>query len=548
MNIHYSKENLSSAEHRLQRLFEILPGLTSWLILLGMIILSFSKPLWAAILIIAFDLYWLFKLTYMMIFLLLSYFRLTTEEETDWNEKIQHVDDINTYINSASHPPSKLNLGKYFSWRRHHTELLTLKNSEKLPCRSHEIYNAVIFPVAKESREIIEPGLESLSTQTFPTQRVLVIFAVEERATQQIKNDIVILQEKYRSKFWDILVIFHPDNLPGEARVKGANVTYAARRATDYLTQNNIPVDNVILSCFDADTVVSHHFFACLTYHFMVTPERYNASFQPIPVYHNNIWQVPCFARVMEIGSSFFQLIEATNPEKLVTFSSHSMSLKALVEVDYWPVDMISDDSAIFWKCYIHFNGNYHVVPILTTLSMDVAGSKNWLDTIRTIYKQKKRWAWGVENFPIVMRLFLKSKKISLYDKVRHGFKLFEGHVSWATWGFLLSFIGWIPAIYARQEFTYSVVSYNAPRVIAVIFNLAGLSLAISILLSISLLPKQERKIPLTEKIKHALEWCLLPFILTFLSALPALDAQTRLMFGRYMEFWITDKYRGIKK
>ena len=88
MNIHYSKENLSSAEHRLQRLFKILPGLTSWLILLGMIILSFSKPLWAAILIIAFDLYWLFKLTYMMIFLLLSYFRLTCEVETDWNEKI----------------------------------------------------------------------------------------------------------------------------------------------------------------------------------------------------------------------------------------------------------------------------------------------------------------------------------------------------------------------------------------------------------------------------------------------------------------------------
>ena len=548
MTIHYSKENLSPDEHRLQRLFEIMPGLTSWLILLGMITLALSKPLWAAILIIAFDLYWLFKLTYMMIFLLLSYFRLTTEEETDWNEKIRHVDDIHTYMNTSDHPPSMLNVGKYFSWRRHHLELSLLQKNGQLPPESKEIYNAVIFPVAKESREVIEPGIESLSSQSFPAQRILVVFAVEERAPQQVKNEIVSLQKEHLSKFLDILVIFHPDNLPGEARVKGANVTHAARRTTDYLARKNIPVDNVILSCFDADTVVSPHFFACLTYHFLVTPERYNASFQPIPVYHNNIWQVPCFARVMEIGSSFFQLIEATNPEKLVTFSSHSMSLKALVEVDYWPVDMISDDSAIFWKCYIHFNGDYRVVPILTTLSMDVAGSKNWLQTIRTIYKQKRRWAWGVENFPIVMRLFLKSNEISLYDKIRHGFKLFEGHISWATWGFLLSFIGWLPITFARQEFMYSVVSYNAPRVISVIFNLAGLSLAISILLSISLLPKHDRKIPLIEKILHALEWSLLPFILTFLSALPALDAQTRLMFGRYMEFWVTDKHRTPKK
>lgn len=544
MVIHYSKENLTPTEHRWQRAFEILPGATSWLILLGMIALSFSKPLWAAMLIIAFDLFWLFKLIYMTIFLLLSYFRLTTEEDTDWNEHIRHVDYLTDYLKTSTKPPSRLNLARYFSWKNHHLQLETLSTSGRLPPPSNEIYNTIIIPIAKESTEIVEPGIESLAKQSFPGKRILVVLAVEERAEQSIKKGMLDIQNKYRSTFLDVLVFVHPDKIAGEARVKGANVTYAARRTTDYLTEMKIPHENVILSCFDADTVVSPNFFSCLTYHFMVTPQRERSSFQPIPVYHNNIWDVPCFARVMEIGSSFFQLIEATNPEKLVTFSSHSMSLKALVEVDYWPVDMISDDSAIFWKCYIHFNGDYRVVPILTTLSMDVAGSKDWIETIRTVYKQKRRWAWGVENFPIVSRLFMQNKKISLNDKIRHGFKMFEGHISWATWGFLLSFIGWLPAIFARQEYMYSVVSYNAPRVISVIFNLAGLSLAISIFISISLLPRQDRKISFLENVQHALEWLLLPFILTFLSALPALDAQTRLMFGKYMEFWVTDKTR----
>lgn len=544
MAIHYSKENLTPTEHRWQRAFEILPGATSWLILLGMIALSFSKPLWAAMLIIAFDLFWLFKLIYMTIFLLLSYFRLTTEEDTDWNEHIRHIDYLTDYLKTSTKPPSRLNLARYFSWKNHHLQLETLNTSGRLPPPSNEIYNTIIIPIAKESTEIVEPGIESLAKQSFPGKRILVVLAVEERAEQSVKKGMLDIQNKYRSTFLDVLVFVHPDKIAGEARVKGANVTYAARRTTDYLTEMKIPHENVILSCFDADTVVSPNFFSCLTYHFMVTPQRERSSFQPIPVYHNNIWDVPCFARVMEIGSSFFQLIEATNPEKLVTFSSHSMSLKALVEVDYWPVDMISDDSAIFWKCYIHFNGDYRVVPILTTLSMDVAGSKDWIETIRTVYKQKRRWAWGVENFPIVSRLFMQNKKISLNDKIRHGFKMFEGHISWATWGFLLSFIGWLPAIFARQEYMYSVVSYNAPRVISVIFNLAGLSLAISIFISISLLPRQDRKISFLENVQHALEWLLLPFILTFLSALPALDAQTRLMFGKYMEFWVTDKTR----
>ncbi len=548
MTLAFTKENLGAREQRLQRLFEILPGLTSWSILLGMIVLASFKPLWAAILIIALDLYWLFKLAYMTIFLLLSYFRIKTEEDTDWNEKIRHADYLEDYLKAPQKAPSILNLGKYFSWHRHHQELRELKDSADKPPASTDIYHAIIFPVAKENKEVIEPGIEVLSRQTFPTKQILIVFAVEERAAQNVKDDIIALQKAYRKNFYDILVFIHPDNLNGEARVKGANVTYAARKATRFIAQNNIPVEHVILSCFDADSVVSLNFLSCLTYHFLVTPDRYRASFQPIPVYHNNIWQVPGFARVMETGSSFFQLIEATNPEKLVTFSSHSMSLKALVDVDYWPVDMISDDSAIFWKCYIHFNSQYRVVPILTTLSMDVAGSRNWIETISIVYKQKRRWAWGVENFPIVMRLFLKNKNISTYDKLRHGFKLFEGHVSWATWGFLLSFIGWVPAFFARQEYMYSVVTYNAPRVIGVIFNLAGLSLIISIILSILLLPKHERKFPIAEKILHAFEWCLLPFILTFLSALPALDAQTRLMFGRYMEFWVTDKHRDVKK
>jgi hypothetical protein len=342
----------------------------------------------------------------------------------------------------------------------------------------------------------------------------------------------------------DLLIIEHPKSRPGEARVKGANVTFAARYAAEYFNERKIPFDNVVVSCFDADTIARQDYLACLTYYFMITPDRTRASYQPIPVYHNNIWQVPSFARIIEIGTSFFQLVESTNSEKLVTFSSHSMSFKALVEVGYWPVDMISDDSAIFWKSFIHYDGQYRVVPIYTTVSMDIASGPNVWSTIINIYRQKRRWAWGVENLPIVMRAFQKNQNIPLYKKFVFGLRLFDSFISWATWSFLLIFISWLPTAVAGREFATSTVYYIAPRIKGVIFSLSSMGVVVCMVISLMLLPVDIYH-RLTRKIVHVLEWILIPLVILALSAIPALDAQTRLMFGRYLDFEVTDKRRG---
>jgi len=513
MDFHYSKQHLTPGEARLQRRLEILPGAVSWASLVTLVLLSIFLPFTAAIFIVAFYLCWLLRLLYMTLFLVLSTIRLDIEKKTDWRTRIAGIDALTAH-NGQTPPASK------------------------------DILHLVIFPVVKEGADIIGPALEAVARQNFPTRQIMVIFALEERAESTVKQDVSAVTQKYAAHFKDCFTVMHPSGIPGEAKVKGANVTWAAKAAAERLRQNNIPFEHVIVSCFDADTVVDQNYFACLTCHFMVEPDRLRASFQPIPVFHNNIWHVPGFARVIETGSSFCQLVEATNPEKLVTFSSHSMSFQALVEVGYWPVDMISDDSAIFWKCYIHYGGKYRVVPMYTTVSMDVASSDTWWRTVKSVYKQKRRWAWGVENFPLVMRGFLRSKEIPLYQKIRHGFKLFEGHLSWATWAFILSIIGWLPVVFARKEFAASVVYYNIPEIANTIFNLGFLCLAICIVLSMALLPKANVRFSRLKKAGLALEWLLVPVSMVFLSALPALDAQTRLMMGRYLEFWVTDKRR----
>jgi hypothetical protein len=544
MNFLYGRRGLNRRESFLQRFFEMLPGLTSWTLLLGLVALSVWAPLAAAIVVIAFMLAWVLRLFFLTIFLYLSYMRLSFEKNTDWLARIRGVDRLDAYLEEVSKGPRGKDWYARMSHRTHRRDLEQLKKSGALPPRSSEIYHLVVIPVAKEMTSVVEASVSSVAGNKELARQIVVAFALEGRAEACVKEGMRRIADQYRDRFMEFLLVEHPDGLPGEARVKGANATYAAKVAARYFEERKVPFANVIVSCFDADTVVGPDYFACLTYGFMACPDRHRASFQPIPMFHNNIWEVPGFARVIETGSSFFQLIETTDPERLVTFSSHSMSFKALVEVGYWSVDMISDDSGIFWKSYLHFDGRYQVVPLPVTLSMDVVDAGSWWRTVVSLYKQKRRWAWGVENFPLVMRGFLANRKIPFYDKLRHGFKLFEGHVSWATLPFVLTFVGWLPIISSGSDFSNTVLYYNAGRFTQIIFGLSTLALLGTIIMSLRLLPKKKKRFTFFWTLIHGLEWFSVPFILVFLSAMPALDAQTRLMLDRRMEFLISDKRR----
>lgn len=544
MKFAYSREGLGRAEMHIQRFFEIVPAMTSWCLILGLIALSFWEPRVSSILVIAFLLAWILRLFYLTILLMLSYFRLSWEKNTDWFARIRGLDRLEAYVAELRKHKGEKNWRTRLSLRSHLKDIQNLKRSGDLPPPSTAIYHLVVIPVINESPVVLKSNLTGIASNAALAPKILVVIALESRAQASIKSAVRQMAGEYRRHFMELLVVEHPGDLSGEAHVKGANTTFAARVAAQYFKKCEIHFENVIVSCFDTDTVVGPQYFSCLTYSFMVCPNRHRASFQPIPVFHNNIWEVPGFARVVETGSSFFQLVETTDPEKLVTFSSHGMSFQALVEVGYWPVDMISDDSGIYWKAYLYYDGNYRVVPLPTTLSMDVVDAGSWWRTVISLYKQKRRWAWGVENFPLIMRGFLKNPKISLYNKLRHGFKMFEAHINWAALPFLLTFVGWLPAMLSRYEFSDTVLYYSASRFTQAIFSLSSLALLSTVIMSLWLLPRKKKRFPILWTLIHGLEWLLVPVILVFLSAMPALDAQTRLMLNKRMEFRVSEKRR----
>jgi hypothetical protein len=491
---------------KIKRLLEIIPGGMSWCIIFSLIALAVFRPVAAAIIIIVFDFYWIIRTTYLTTLLVMAHRKLLKQKNRSWLSACERLF------------PKK-------DWSK--------------------IYHLVIFPVYKEGVEIIRASLEALKESHYPKEKMFVVVAFEQRYKPAVET-AKILEDGFKSVFAGYLTTFHPDGLSGEKRLKGANATWAAKKAKELLLEQKIPLDQVIISCFDADTCVDREYFGCLTYHFLINPKPHRASYQPIPVYNNNIWYAPAFARIVEISASFVQMIESMRLEKFVTFSSHSMSFKTLIDIDYWPVDMISDDSVVYWKAFIFYKGDYRVVPLYTVVSMDAAYSTNLFKTILMQYKQKRRWAWGVENFPFVVSRFINNPGIPWLKKVQRSFHLLESHVSWAIWATIMVVIAPLPILLGGFFFNQMPIGYNLPRITGMLLNFTLGTSIVWIILSWTILPARPKGVKWIKNVMMIVEWVIVPFIVLILGSAPALDAQTRLLLGRYMEFFPTEKRRKV--
>ena len=96
----------------------------------------------------------------------------------------------------------------------------------------------------------------------------------------------------------------------------------------------------------------------------------------------------------------------------------------------------------------------------------------------------------------------------------------------------------------AEESVRQSALFFNAPHLLGNLIGVAMIGLLLSALLSFPLLPKRPATHPAHKYLTMVLQWLLLPFSLIFVSAMPAIDAVTHLMFGKYLGFNISQKKR----
>lgn len=553
------------SERFVQRALEIIPGTLTWITLIGLVSLSFLYPVSMAVFIIAFDIYWILRTVFIVSYSVISYRKLRWGKNVDWQKRVERVAHPERYLEELEKERDLLVAQKtktplfpilprhtlsqsIFDIKKHIKEVRRITQSEQPVFDWKEVLHVVAFPTAVEGPEIIEPAIQSVADSAFPKDRIIILLATEENEPEERRlQKVEYLKKKFDGVFLDFLVTTHKVE-PGELKCKASNMTYAAKQIQTYCDKKNIRYERVIFSNFDCDTVCHPQYFSALTYFFCIDPKRLQRAYQPLPMYNNNLWDTNAFVRVIVLGSSFWHMFQGTRKE-MVTFSSHSESFATLVNVGFWPVNMISEDSIIFWKAFSYYHGEYQTRIIPLPISLDAVLAETYPKTILNQYKQLRRWAYGIENFPVVMRALFADTSISWKKRFRAGFEILEGNHSWATSPLILACLGWLPLILGGEIFNQSVLAHNLPSVTGKLMAIAMFGLVVSISLTFLLLPPKPARYSNWRYAAMLLQWAIAPIMTPFLGSLPAIDSQTRLMFGKYFgAFWVTEKIRKREK
>ncbi len=521
------------------RFFEILPGLLSYGAIILLIILSIVNPILASIYLLTIILVAFVKTIAISYRVVSGHRNMERASRVNWSRRLMDLESPKESYSRLRDIPSGALL-----YKQHLENLRFMSAAEEghFP-KPGNIYNALIMPAYNESIEVIEPALKSVLETTYDKTRLIVVFAYEERGGAEIDKTAHILKEKYGKNFHSFHIVKHPKDLPNEVVGKGGNITYAGKWLQQYLQHEGIAFSDVIVTTMDCDNKPHKHYFDYLTYEYITHEDRKHLSFQPICLFTNNIWDVPAPMRVVATGNSFWNIISSMRPYSLRNFASHAQPMSALVEMNFWSTRTIVEDGHQYWRSYFYFNGNYEVVPMFVPIYQDAVLSSGYVKTLRAQFIQLRRWSYGASDVAYVgNNVFNKDRKVRFLPSLARFIRLLDGHVTQACIALIVAFGGWAPLV-LNGEAARSVAAHQLPDTVSLIQQVAMVGILVLIFVSFKLLPPRPERYKKRRNILMVMQWALMPVIAIVYSSMASYNAQTHLLFGKYLDkFDVTEK------
>src|SRR3990167_4386554 len=515
------------------RFFEILPGLISWSILVLPFVLSIFSPALGVWFVITYLLLWFVKSMGLSIRAVQGLREMSCHQKLDWTILLAELETKKISTQKTKRP----------KW--HFTNLARLIDNPTT-VRPSEIIHVAMIATYNESREVLEPTIRSVLDSHYDNKKIILMLAYEERGGPDVAVQAEKLIEEYKHNFLYAVAVKHPSNIPGEVIGKGGNVTYAGRLLKKYLYESRIDPLKVIVTTLDADNRPHLNYFAALSYTYALCPDPSHISFQPVSMYTNNIWDAPAPMRVIATGNSFWNIVLALRPHILRNFSSHAQSMQTLIDTDFWSVRTIVEDGHQFWRTYFRYDGQHEVYPILLPIYQDAVFTSGYAKTLKAQFVQLRRWAWGVTDIAYVAEnAFFKKNNIPKRDKIFKFLRLFEGHITWAVAPLLLAFSAFIPQLFNPTDYAANQLPIIASR----IETIALTGVFTTLFLSLKTLPPKPKRYKAHRNIFMVIQWVYLPFTTVLYNSFSAINSQTRLMLGKYLDtFDVTEKAAFTKE
>lgn len=480
-----------------RRFLELLPGFMSWAVILSPLWASFFIPAPYAYFILFYDIYWFYKSYSLVINAYRSGKKIKKAEKEEWLKKAEAYPDFD------------------------------------------KVQHILVMPNYQEAVTKMRTTLENLTRQTLSPKKLHIVLAMEEREKgAKEKADAMIKQ--FQGKFGSIFATYHPD-VEGEVKGKSSNEAYAGKVAYDKLFVNGkYDIDFATVSSVDVDSMFDKQFFSYLSYKFLSDPKRYHKFWQSATVFYNNIWQVPAPIRIVSFFGSLWRISLLVQGDRLITQSTYSLSFKMLRDIGFWDTDVIPEDYRIFFKAFFKLKGQVWVEPIFLHTSMDAPYSGGYVASLKNKYHQERRWSWGVSDDPLFIKWWLTVPNVPFVRKTSMLYHVLLDHFLWPVNWFVITIAANVMP-FLNPEFSRTSLGFTLPRLAAII--LTSCILAIFAMMFIDYKNRPENvHLPLRRKLFFPLEFILMPLVGFFLSALPALISHTQLMFGKRMEYKVTEK------
>jgi len=506
-----------------QRLLEVLPGMATWTVIASLVLLPvLVYPTVVVGMVIVLDVYWLIRSIVVVRGILKTYRALRLETVIDWWQRCLEL-PAEAYSTAA---------GEVYDPR--------------------ELYHAALVPTYTEKYEVLLGTVSALAAANYPKDRKIVAIITRTTDTQGIEN-VKRLRDEFKGEFAHFWHILDP-LLPGIVVGKSAAMAYGGPELYRFATEAGLDPKKVLVTDLDSDFRIHPEYLGWVTHHYATEPMRDFRLYQPVPMFHNNLWRVPAVVHVMASAATQWQMFLHTRPRRLVTFASYTMSLHLIRDVGYWDPHVIQEDSRFFWRCFFRYGERLEVIGVPMPIYGDCPRAKTYAGTHASQYSQIKRWAWGVSDIPFVFLNMMTHPEIPLWLRVHRFLLLVFNHLMWVGMPLLLLFGASIPGylavlsnwtgIHIAGPYDYSLTGFADDLGIAsaVILSLTLFTVGFLIYVDEKLVPPRPAEWSRGRRVKSYIEILLYPLVGLFFSVVPALESQSRLMFGFYLEYRVTEK------
>ncbi len=548
---------------RAQRLLEVVPGVVTWSLILAPVALSLLVPEIVAWFVLTFDFYWFYKAVMLTGSVVVSFRRIRRVTETDWRERAYALSDpaarraelgrlvpaiaarVHELGRAGDRDAARGGRRELARLREERRELdrLLARRGDPIP-DPRRLWHVALIPTYTEPFEKLFETVAALARADWPVERKMVAIITRETDTAGRAN-VARLRELFGDRFLHFFHILDPLE-PGIVVGKSSAMAYGGRWLYRELLGLGFDPAQVVVTDLDSDYRVHPQYFGYLTWTFATDPDRFRRLYQPVPMFHNNLWDTPLPVRLVAVGATQVQMWRSLTPEKLISFSSYSVSLRTVHEVDYWATDAIPEDSRFYWKSFFRYSGEFRAVPLFIPMYGDAVRARSYPRSLVEQYTQIRRWAWGVTDIPYYIRNALAHSEIPRGRRVRRLVDLWLDHINWAIAPFVILFGSNLPLFISSQfgggTFAKTTLGQNLPVYATWLLTGAFCCLVVLIYVEDRIAPPKPASWGPWQHAVSWLQWILLPVVGLVFSNLPALDAQTRLMTGRYLEYRVTEK------